>query len=122
MNTIKMTVLSLILTIPVLTFSQTQANDIEAGLIISTDEAKTKCPEVCGKQNMKWDGNWRTTVEGQMSVCACLAEKDIEAGPIISNDGAKTKCPPACAKENMKWTGNWKTTEENKQSVCHCQG
>lgn len=45
--------------------------DIEAGPIWSTVDAETKCPAVCGRGESEWTKEWRTTVQGQMSVCQC---------------------------------------------------
>lgn len=49
---------------------------LEAGPIVDNDFAQKRCPEVLAAwlkehPNMvaQWDGNWETTVEGEMSVC-----------------------------------------------------
>jgi len=47
------------------------SKDVDAGPIWNNDDAKTKCPGVCGKTKGVWNGNWKTTVPGQMSVCGC---------------------------------------------------
>jgi hypothetical protein len=46
---------------------------LEAGPIWSTADAQGKCPAVCQRNNAKWNGDWRTTVEGRMSTCDCVA-------------------------------------------------
>lgn len=46
-----------------------QAREVDAGPIWDNNDAARKCPRVCGAQG--WDGNWRTTVPGSMSVCSC---------------------------------------------------
>lgn len=43
--------------------------DVEAGPIWSQSDAQTKCPAVAAAVGGTWNGNWRTTVPGQMSVC-----------------------------------------------------
>jgi Domain of unknown function (DUF4476)/Ricin-type beta-trefoil lectin domain/Mannan-binding protein len=43
--------------------------DVEAGPLWNNADAAQKCPAVCAPQ--AWTGAWRTTVQGQMSVCAC---------------------------------------------------
>lgn len=52
--------------------------DIEAGPIWSDEHARERCPEVAGEWTAEnpglraaWTGRWTTTVEGEMSVCAC---------------------------------------------------
>jgi predicted amidohydrolase len=34
-------------------------------------DAPKKCPSTCGKHSSTWDGQWWTTVQGEMSVCEC---------------------------------------------------
>jgi hypothetical protein len=48
------------------------ARDIEAGPIWSNKDAGGKCPSVCSKNEMNWNGQWTTTVQGKMSVCGCV--------------------------------------------------
>jgi len=47
------------------------SQDVDAGPIWNNDDAKVKCPGVCQKTKGVWNGNWKTTVEGKMSVCGC---------------------------------------------------
>ncbi len=42
----------------------------EAGPIWNNGDANGKCPAVCAP-NMRWTGQWRTTVPNRMSVCEC---------------------------------------------------
>lgn len=44
--------------------------DIEAGPIWNNDDAKQKCPDACTEHG-GWNGQWTTTIPGQMSVCGC---------------------------------------------------
>jgi Mannan-binding protein len=44
------------------------AFDMQAGPIMNQQGANQLCPNVC---TVKWNGQWRTTVPGQMSVCGC---------------------------------------------------
>jgi hypothetical protein len=46
-------------------------NEYEAGPIWNNDDAGKKCPRVCDRVGSSWDGNWRTTKWGSMSVCSC---------------------------------------------------
>jgi hypothetical protein len=42
---------------------------IEAGPIWSQTDAEKKCPEAARVHGGVWNGQWRTTVPGRMSVC-----------------------------------------------------
>jgi hypothetical protein len=42
---------------------------VNAGPIWSQQDAQTKCPVAAYAVNGRWTGQWRTTREGQMSVC-----------------------------------------------------
>jgi len=42
---------------------------IEAGPLWSQSDAEKKCPEVAKANGGSWNGEWRTTVPGKMSVC-----------------------------------------------------
>ena len=46
-----------------------QSVDLPAGPIWNNNDAKKKCPTIC--KTAGWNGNWVTTVQGQMSVCGC---------------------------------------------------
>lgn len=96
--------------------SNALAIDINAGPIWSNADAKAKCPSVCS--DLKWNGQWTTTVPGEMSVCGTTAGVDIPVGPIWNNNDAQTKCPSGLSKVN--WNGNWTTTVPGKMSVCGC--
>jgi hypothetical protein len=45
--------------------------DINAGPIWSNPDAQGKCPTVCGDAVRTWNGQWKTTQPGVMSVCGC---------------------------------------------------
>lgn len=45
--------------------------DVLAGPLWNNDDAKAKCPYVCASYGGTWNGQWKTVVEGQMSVCGC---------------------------------------------------
>ncbi len=95
----------------------------EAGPIWSTQDAQTKCPQTCGRYG-SWNGQWWTTVSGEMSVCQCCLDRPaavpIEAGPIWSTEDAQGKCPRICSRYGS-WNGQWRTTVWAKMSVCDCQ-
>jgi hypothetical protein len=80
------------------------AVDVNAGPIWNNDDAQGKCATACGgRQN--WDGNWRTTEFGRMSVCSCrVAANNNFAGQIssastcsIAAAGACRACSAMCA-------------------------
>lgn len=49
---------------------QCKATDVQAGPIWSNSDAQQKCAQTC-KSKGGWNGNWTTTVPGEMSVCGC---------------------------------------------------
>jgi Mannan-binding protein len=51
--------------------NQPLPNEIQAGPIWNEGDAQKKCPNVCAQVQQPWNGLWRTTVWGQMSVCSC---------------------------------------------------
>ncbi len=59
---------------------------INAGPIWNNDDAKGKCPDVCGRNQLNWTGDWRTTGANQ-SECDCSRaarggrETETAAGP-----------------------------------------
>lgn len=46
--------------------------DAKAGPIWNDADAGLKCPVTCKGYTSHWDGQWTTTVPGQMSVCGCM--------------------------------------------------
>lgn len=46
--------------------------DIQAGPIWSNEDARQKAPAICASQGGTWNGQWRTVVEGKMSVVGCV--------------------------------------------------
>ena len=45
--------------------------DVIAGPIFNNDDAKVKAPIACASYGGTWNGQWKTVVEGKMSVCGC---------------------------------------------------
>jgi Mannan-binding protein len=45
--------------------------DVPAGPLWSNEDAKTKCPAICASYGGTWNGQWKTVVEGKMSVAGC---------------------------------------------------
>ncbi|MEM1008440.1 MAG: mannan-binding lectin [Myxococcota bacterium] len=37
----------------------------------NNNDAKKKCPMVCKRKSTSWNGQWKTTVRGKVSVCGC---------------------------------------------------
>jgi hypothetical protein len=54
---------------------------VEAGAIGGNTDAQTKCPEALAK--VKWNGQWRTVAQGQMSVCGCAGGKVLPWKPNV---------------------------------------
>ena len=45
--------------------------DVIAGPLRNDDDAREKCPIVCTSYGGEWNGQWKTIVQGKMSVCGC---------------------------------------------------
>jgi hypothetical protein len=52
------------------TTTPSPAHEVEAGPIFNQPDAEAKCPQTC-RPPEHWNGQWRTTVPGRMSVCSC---------------------------------------------------
>lgn len=51
--------------------------DVKAGPIWNDNDAKNKCPKVCADSAAStWNGQWKTTTQGQMSVCGCCGNNN----------------------------------------------
>ena len=51
-----------------------QCLDVQAGALMNNADAKSKCPTTCKNSSStlsQWNGQWKTTVPGVMSVCGC---------------------------------------------------
>lgn len=48
-----------------------QCIDVQAGPLFNQSDAENKCPSTCTAPLGKWNGQWKTTKEGIMSVCGC---------------------------------------------------
>lgn len=105
--------------------------DIPAGPLWSNDEAQKLGPRIAAAHLGKFTGQWRTVIEGAMSVVAVEFDvpaakgtseytMDVLAGPIWNNDDAKLICPAICASYGGTWNGAWTTVIEGAMSVCGC--
>lgn len=45
--------------------------DVPAGPLWSNADAEQKCPAICASYGGTWNGQWKTVVEGKMSVAGC---------------------------------------------------
>lgn len=43
-----------------------------AGPLSNNNHAIQRCPVVCEKIKLKWNGHWFTTIKDVMSVCRCV--------------------------------------------------
>jgi hypothetical protein len=57
------------LALPPAASAQTQMTAVNAGPIWNQADAEKKCPRVAVSYGGVWNGQWRTTVPGKMSVC-----------------------------------------------------
>jgi mannan-binding protein len=114
-------VLCLGLALAALQAAAAHACDVNAGPIWNQQDAEQKCPGTCtGAGYTSWNGQWKTTVPGKMSVCGCVVVKDVDAGPIWNQADANKKCPGVCQNAGATWNGQWTTTVPGKMSVCGC--
>ncbi len=113
-------------TAPVAVSARARTVNVEAGPIWSQADAEKKCPQVADASGGVWNGQWRTTVPGKMSVCEIRlrSSKDkyvveaVEAGPIWSQSDAGKKCPEVAKANGGVWNGQWRTTVPGRMSVC----
>lgn len=110
---------------PSVAWAQTRTIAVEAGPIWNQADAETKCPQVAKSNGGVWNGQWRTTVPGRMSVCELRLPvpgrkyvEDVEAGPIWSQTDAERKCPELAKANDGVWTGQWRTTVPGRMSTC----
>lgn len=111
---------------PCTAWAQSRTTSVEAGPIWNQADAETKCPNVAKANGGVWNGQWRTTVPGQMSICVLAfrqsSGKDvteaIEAGPIWNQMDAEKKCPEVAKTNGGAWNGRWRTTVPGRMSVC----
>jgi len=116
----------LCLVLPSAAWAQTRTTSVEAGPLWNQADAQRKCPEVAKANGGTWNGQWRTTVPGRMSVCELrlppsrgrYVVEAIEAGPIWSQSDAEKKCPEVAKANGGTWNGQWRTTVPGKMSVC----
>ena len=96
--------------------SQLGSQWAEAGPLFSNFDAQNKCPNVCRQSGGRnWDGNWKTTQPGRMSVCSCGGQA---AAPVYgpgaacsaqsrgSCGGCSVQCAPgqrASCQEGSTW-------------------
>jgi|HubBroStandDraft_4_1064222.scaffolds.fasta_scaffold00001_371 hypothetical protein len=112
--------------VPSAASAQTRTVTVEAGPIWSQADAEKKCPQVAKTNGGTWDGEWRTTVPGRMSVCEIRLRsagdkyvvEAVEAGPIWSQSDAEKKCPEVAKAKGGVWNGQWRTTVPGRMSVC----
>ncbi|MBV8196811.1 MAG: mannan-binding lectin [Candidatus Eremiobacteraeota bacterium] len=110
--------------LPSAALAQARTIAVEAGPIWNQMDAERKCPEVAKSNAGIWNGQWRTTVFGKMSVCEVRLSRSraeieaIEAGPIWNQIDAERKCPEVAKANGGIWNGQWRTTVFGKMSVC----
>ena len=87
--------------------------DIPAGPLWNDADAKAKAPKIAAAHRGKWNNQWTTVVNGEMSVIGVELnttntgknsfKTDVLAGPLWSDGGT--------------FTGQWKTIVEGVMSV-----
>lgn len=46
--------------------------DVPAGPIWNNDDAKKVLPSICASYGGTWNGQWKTVIEGKLSVAGCI--------------------------------------------------
>lgn len=113
-----------------------QAQWTPAGPLFNQMEAQNRCPGVCQQNgNRSWDGNWKTTEPGRMSVCSCAGDQGAwpAYGPGASCSargrggcaGCSVQCAPgqrASCQEGSTWNDRLNNGNEgcvaNAQCTC----
>ncbi|MFK7905612.1 MAG: mannan-binding protein [Chitinophagales bacterium] len=100
---------------------------IPAGPLWSGTDAEAKAPKVAAAHQGTWTKNWKTVVEGEMSVvevelnCKNTGSHEylthVLAGPLWSNDEAQEIGPAIAASYGAEFTGKWKTIVEGVMSI-----
>lgn len=90
------------------------AFDVEAGPIWNNDDARGKCPEVCG--GVRWDGRWAAGPDGTTE-CGTSAGVPVPVEGSAAGRGADPVCRAALS--GVRWAGAW-TTVRPGMSVCGC--
>ncbi|MBL8905722.1 MAG: mannan-binding lectin [Rhizobiales bacterium] len=137
-----MRVVALFLATLLITALPAHADWEKAGPIWNNIDAQRKCPQTCSPG--KWDGNWKTTDPGKMSVCSCMGKPKnpksaqetqsrvkpqkvaagkkskggVRAGSIWTDMMAEDRCPKVCGPR--EWDGRWSYVDINN-SICYCR-
>lgn len=118
--------------------TQAFALPIKAGPIWNNQDAKEKCPIATSIYNVKWNGTWRTTEPGKMSVCGTNAKSLpslhkrykitnsktgalISPGSIEGHSEAKKKCNIVAAAVDGTWTGAWAMAFNSNHASCRIE-
>lgn len=101
--------------------------DIPAGPLWNDADAKAKAPKIAAAHRGKWNNQWTTVVNGEMSVIGVELnttntgknsfKTDVLAGPLWSDADAKEFGPAIAASYGGTFTGQWKTIVEGVMSV-----
>lgn len=84
-------------------YPNSQSQWAEAGPLFNQMDAQNKCPGVCQQSGGRaWDGNWKTTQPGRMSVCGCAGQASLPqyapgAACGARSRGACSGCSVQCA-------------------------
>ena len=89
-----------------------QAHDVEAGPLWNQGDAQAKCPTVC-RAPEHWNGQWRTTVPGKMSVCGCEGAAAAEG-----EDNALRKGEALSAQESLTQGRGYVAKMEDTKNRC----
>jgi len=114
--------------------------NFDAGPIWNNNDAQGKCPNVCGRNQRTWTGDWRT-VGFNKSVCACAAGSDTQSPTAQSSGwgrgsscqapanhqcrGCSVSCPAGKEAHCSQGDRGIFTSPENaicpREAVCECR-
>ena len=117
--------------VPVTPSSATQW--VDAGPLFSQFDAQNKCPDVCKRGGGRtWDGNWKTTEPGRMSVCSCGGQRQTPVTGAGSScnaqgrggcSGCSVQCAPgqrASCREGSTWNDKLNNGDQGCVTASQC--
>ena len=105
-----------------------------AGPLWNQIDAQNKCPDVCRSAGGRtWDGNWKTTEPGRMSVCSCQGAGSSSSGPGPGSAcsararggcaGCSVQCAPgqrAACREGTTWNDRFGNGDAGCVNASEC--
>ena len=91
-----------------------RGRNINAGPIWDNGHANRVCPNLCRQNQLKWTGDWVTTIPNTMSVCGCGEWRVLDKNGRVINPGnpfptkdVRQDIPRAAWRRYVNWMGNF---------------